>query len=225
MTLLRRVLVLGALVGGLGLAPAPGVQAQDIGVVQSEILVLDPERLFSQTQLGERMTAEYQAAREALSQRNRRLEAELEAEEQDLTEQRETLSPQAFRDLADEFDAKVQRIRRESDTAVRNLERRWELAPVSFMRQVEPVLVEVMKDAGGVVILDARSVLLRADVVDITDLATTRINAEIGKGAVPQPEQPQAPEGAAPEDGTPQDSAPQTSDEDAAGEGVTDPAE
>ena len=176
-----------ALAAGLAVTPVEGVQAQNVGVVQSEILVLDPERLFSETQLGQRMNEEYQAAREALSNRNRQLETELEAEEQALTAQRETLSPAEFRDLADQFDAKVQRIRRESDQAVRNLERRRELAPVQFMRMVEPVLVQVMEDAGGAVIMDARSVLLRAEAVDITDLAASRIDAEIGDG----PEAPQ----------------------------------
>ncbi|WP_294621973.1 OmpH family outer membrane protein [uncultured Roseovarius sp.] len=209
MTLLRRVIVAGVMAGALIGAPGPAVQAQDVGVVQSDILVLDPERLFSETELGQRMTSEYQAAREALSKRNRGLEAELEAEEQALTEQRETLSPEAFRQLADEFDTKVQRIRRESDAAVRNLERRWELAPVSFMRRVEPVLVQVMQEAGGVVVLDARSVLLRADVVDITGLAASRINEEIGEG--------QAATGAQPpvaEDVTPQDAAPEEAEGD-----------
>ena len=205
MTLLRRVLVAGVMAGALSGAPGPAVQAQSVGVVQSEILVLDPERLFSETELGQRMTSEYQAARESLSKRNRRLETELESEEQALTEQRETLSPEAFRQLADEFDTKVQRIRRESDTAVRNLERRWELAPVSFMRRVEPVLVQVMQEAGGVVVLDARSVLLRAEVVDITSLAASRINEEIGDGQPAQDAQPPASDGAAPQDAAPEE--------------------
>nr|WP_246175975.1 OmpH family outer membrane protein [Roseovarius bejariae] len=186
--MLRRILVAAGLAGVLGVAPAPAVLAQDVGVVQSEILVLDPERLFAETLLGQRMLEEFQAAREAMSTRNRELEAELEAEEKSLTEKRATLSPEAFRELADHFDTKVQRIRRESDRAVRNLERRRELLPVQFMRMVEPVLVGLMEDTGGAVIMDARSVLLRADAVDVTDLAATRIDAEIGEG----PEAPQA---------------------------------
>ena len=205
MTLLRRVLVAGFMAGALTGAPGPAVLAQELGVIQSEILVMDPERLFSETELGQRMTSEYQAAREALSKRNRQLEAELEAEEQALTEQRETLSSEAFRQLADEFDTKVQRIRRESDTAVRNLERRWELAPVSFMRRVEPVLVQVMQEAGGVVVLDARSVLLRSEVVDITSLAASRINEEIGDGQPGQDTQPPAPEDAVTPDAMPEE--------------------
>jgi Skp family chaperone for outer membrane proteins len=191
--LLRRILVAGGLVGALGVAPAPAVLAQDVGVIQSEILVLDPERLFSETQLGQRMLEDFQAAREAMSTRNRQLEAELEAEEKSLTEKRATLSPDEFRDLADQFDTKVQRIRRESDRAVRNLERRRELLPVQFMRMVEPVLVGLMEETGGAVIMDARSVLLRADAVDVTDLAASRIDAEIGEGPEASQAAPPAP--------------------------------
>lgn len=199
MTLLRRVLVAGGLAGVLGMAPAPAVLAQDVGVVQSEILVLDPERLFAETLLGQQMSEEFQAAREAMSARNRQLETELEAEEQALTEKRAILSPEAFRDLADQFDTKVQRIRRESDQAVRNLERRRDLLPVQFMRMVEPVLVDLLEETGGAVIMDARTVLLRADAVDITGLAATRIDAEIGEGLeAPQPPQEGAPAEAAP---------------------------
>jgi Skp family chaperone for outer membrane proteins len=192
--LLRRILVAGGLAGALGVSPAPAALAQDVGVVQSEILVLDPERLFSETQLGKQMLKDFQAAREAMSKRNRQLEAELEAEEKSLTEKRASLSPEEFRDLADQFDSKVQRIRRESDRAVRDLERRRELLPVQFMRMVEPVLVGLMEDTGGAVIMDARSVLLRADAVDVTDLAASRIDAEIGEGPEASQEAPPAPE-------------------------------
>ena len=193
MHLLRRILVAGGLAGALGVAPAPAALAQDVGVVQSEILVLDPERLFSETQLGQQMLKDFQAAREAMSKRNRQLEAELEAEEKSLTEKRASLSPEEFRDLADQFDTKVQRIRRESDRAVRDLERRRELLPVQFMRMVEPVLVGLMEDTGGAVIMDARSVLLRSDAVDVTDLAARRIDAEIGEGPEASQEAPPAP--------------------------------
>jgi len=49
---------------------------------------------------------------------------------------------------------------------------------------------------GGVVLLDARTVLLRADAVDITDAAIARIDAAIGDGKPPseESESPPAPE-------------------------------
>ncbi len=159
--------------------------AQNIGVVQSDILVLDPEKLFAETQLGQRINAEYLAERDKLIARNRKIEAELEAEELALTNLRAEKTPAEFRILADAFDTKVQEIRRESERTVRDLERSRERAPVLFMRKIEPVLVQVMRDSGGAVIMDIRSVLLRADVIDITDLVISRVDEAIGDGLTP----------------------------------------
>ena len=151
--------------------------AQTVGVIQSEILVINPERLFEETRLGQKMAREVQAERDKLIALNEKLTSELEAEEKTLTELRAETSPEEFREMADAFDLKVQQIRRDSERRVSDLERARDRAPVAFMLQVEPVLVEVMRDAGGVVILDHRSVLLRADFIDITDLAISRIDA------------------------------------------------
>ncbi|WP_159454025.1 OmpH family outer membrane protein [Roseovarius albus] len=172
--LLRCVCVAGFL--------ATTAAAQSLGVVQSDLLVLDTDRLFTETMFGKMMTTEYQAAREKLSAQNRQIEAELEAEEKLLTELREETAPVEFKALADAFDVKVQNLRRASDKQVRDLERSRDLAPVAFMRTVEPILVELMVETGGTVILDKRSVLLRRDVVDITDMAIARIDQKIGDG-------------------------------------------
>ncbi|MGK7652886.1 OmpH family outer membrane protein [Roseovarius sp. B08] len=163
--------------------PAPAA-AQSVGVVQSDILVVDPERLFEETRLGQSITAQLQEEREALIALNRKLESELEAEELALTEQRDTTSPEEFRALADAFDERVQRIRADSQRRVREHERNRERAPLDFMRQAEPVLVELMREAGAAVVMDRRTVLLQADVVDITGAAVQRIDATLGPDAL-----------------------------------------
>lgn len=165
----------------LMVAPAPAM-AQDLGVVQSDILVLDTERLFNSSLIGQRLAAEYQTEREKLIARNREIEAELRAEEQALTDKRATMTPAEFRDAADAFDARVRSIRQENERAGRELERARELAPLTMMRLAEPVLVQLMLDAGGRIVIDHRQVLLRADAIDITDAAIARIDAEIGDG-------------------------------------------
>ncbi len=184
-------------------------QGQDVGAVQSEILVLDPDRLFADSLVGQRLTSQYQAERDALIANNREIEAELRAEEQALTDARKTMTAAEFRAEADAFDAKVRSIRAENDRKARDLERGREIAPLSLMRVAEPILVQVMRDTGGKIILDNRQVLLRADVIDITDLAIARIDAQIGDGSgvmpdstapqTPEPEaEPSTEEGAAP---------------------------
>ena len=159
--------------------------AQEIGTVQSQILVLDTERFFGSSQAGQRITEVYQAERDRLIASNRKIEAELRAEEQALTEMRPTVTPAEFRDLADAFDAKVRGIRQDNEREALDLERRREVAPLQLMRVAEPVLVQIMRDTGAIVILDHRQVLLRADVIDITDLAIQRVDVAIGDGTAP----------------------------------------
>ncbi len=156
--------------------------AQQAGPARGGILVLDPDKLFAETLLGKRINRDYLAERDKLIARNRKIEAELEAEELALTGLRAEKTPAEFRKLADEFDAKVQDIRRDSERAVRDLERSRDRTPLAFMRQVEPVLIELMRETGGAVILDVRNILLRVDTVDITDAAIRRVDTEIGDG-------------------------------------------
>lgn len=177
MTCLRGLAVAAVALICLG---TPQARAQDVGIVQNDIIVLDPERLFEQTELGKRMVADHQAEREKLAARNRKLEAELEAEEKRLTEMRAETSPEEFRDLADAFDAKVQEIRRDSERRVVDLERDRDRLPLQFLRAVEPIVTEVMREAGGVVVLDARTVLFRAESIDVTDTVIRRIDRTLG---------------------------------------------
>lgn len=186
---LLRLALLALLAGG---AQVPA-QAQQLGVVQSDVLVISIERLLSETMYGQRLQAAINAERDALIARNERVARDLETEEQALTELRATTPPAEFRKMADDFDAKVTQLRRESERLSRDLERQRDLAPVQFMRVVQPVLGELLREADAVVLLDIRSVILRADVADVTDIAISRIDARIGTG--PEVQAPQ--EGAA----------------------------
>ncbi len=164
---------------------AGSVLAQEVGIVQSDILVLDPDRLYLETQMGQSIAADLQAERDKLIANNRKVEAELEAEEKALTKLRTTKSAVEFRALADAFDTKVQKIRRDSERAARDHERNRERAPILFMRAIEPVLAELLADANGAVIMDKRNVLLHSGVIDVTDVAISRVNEAIGSGETP----------------------------------------
>ncbi|MEX0282047.1 MAG: OmpH family outer membrane protein [Arenibacterium sp.] len=114
---------------------------------------------------------------------NRRIEAELTAEEKALTEQRETMEPQEFRALADAFDEKVQAFRDTQDARTRALSQRREEARGVFVEAVIPVLAQLMRETGASVILERSTVFLSTNATDITDIALLRINAAIGDGS------------------------------------------
>ncbi|MBS4011876.1 MAG: OmpH family outer membrane protein [Roseovarius sp.] len=186
---------------GVTLGAAFPMNAQQIGVIQSDVLVIDPERMLLESEYGKRLQQEIQAERDRLIAYNETIAQELEAEEQRLTALRATTAPNAFRDMADAFDQRVEELRLESERRSRELERRRELIPIQFMRVVQPVLSDLLNEANAMVMIDARAVLLHSGAADVTDLAVLRINAEIGVG-------PLSPDATVPGDQAPSQPAP-----------------
>jgi Skp family chaperone for outer membrane proteins len=185
----------GALFGALLCIGAPATAQQDgglsnVGVVQSLLLTLAPEVLYTQSDFGQRIAREIEEESAALAAENRRIEAELTAEERELTDLRDTLEPEDFRSRAEAFDEKVQRLRREQDEKARVLGQRNEEARRALLNAVQPVLLQLMAESNAVAVLDRRAVLLSVEAVDITEQAIQRVNTEFGEGADILPPRP-----------------------------------
>lgn len=160
----------------LALLAAPA-HAQD-----GSIRLLDQDRLYAQSEFGQRVLAELRSASNALNDENQRIASELMAEELALTEARATLSPEAFRTRADDFDARVEAIRSEQDEKSRDLQRRNEIEQIRFFETALPILLALMEELGVEAILDARAVIIGTEALDITDAAIERLNAVLGPG-------------------------------------------
>ena len=181
-----RAFVCAALLGSGGLAFAQeesaAEQPQTVVIVQSAILVVDSERLFADSDYGRRIRQEVQQESLALVAENREIEADLTAEELELTEKRGTMSAEDFRPLAAAFDEKAQRIRAEQTAKANEILSRPELARQQFMRLAQDVLVEIMRERRALAILSKDTVVMIADTIDITEVAIEQINALIGAG-------------------------------------------
>ena len=128
------------------------------------------------------MQAEIDAVGQALASENRAIEAELTAEELDLTERRAEMSRAEFSVLAEAFDTRVEIIRDEQEAKARALNGAVEGARQQFFELAVPILLELAAERGAAAILDRRTVLLAADRVDITDEAIVAMNAAVGDG-------------------------------------------
>ncbi len=161
---------------GTGLGP----QGLALGTLPvSPVLTVDSERLFAGSRYGRYLNQQLEEEANAISEENRRLEAELAEEERALTRQRAGMSPQEFRDLADAFDDKVMRIRRERDERAIGFGQTSDTARRRFLEAAEPVLKALMNEAGAGVIFELHSVFVARDAVDITDEAIARIDATL----------------------------------------------
>lgn len=154
-----------------------------LGLPQSGILTIQPDRLFSESAFGRRVEREIEAEGAVLTAENRRIESELRAEELELTERRSGMEPEAFRALADAFDQKVQETRRRQDQKLRQINQLGEEARREFLNASLPVLQQILAETGAGAILDHSSVFLSAEAADITSLAIDRIDAVLGDGA------------------------------------------
>lgn len=168
------------LVAFLGVLPALGQETG--GAFRSPILTLDEDRLFTESRRGRALLAGLEQETAALSTENRRIEAELTAEEKALTLQRPSLPPEEFRALAEAFDEKVVAIRREQDAKARALAQRREIDQQAFYREVLPLLTELVSSRGAVAVLERGAVILSAEQVDITNDAIALIDARLGTG-------------------------------------------
>ncbi len=155
---------------------------QTPALVRSPILTIDPNTLFSNSIYGQRVQADLNLRAEELNAENRRIEQALVAEEQSLTERRPTMDPAAFRAEAEAFDEKVQAIRRARDVKEAELEQLLESERAAFNARVLPILGDIMLERGAVVVLDSRSVYIRAGVIEITDDAIRMTDERLGDG-------------------------------------------
>ena len=166
-----------ACAAGAAAAQAPQVE------VPPPLLIFDGERLLAESELGRTLNAEVEEAARRLAEENRRIEADLLAEERALTARRAELTPEEFRPLAQAFDEKVQRLRGEQDEKERALADLREEGRQRFFQQAVPVLSDILRERGALVLIDRRQVFLSADAIDITDMAIARIDAAAAEPA------------------------------------------
>jgi len=146
------------------------------------IVVLNQERLLSQSRYGQRIQREVEAAGSALAAENRAIEARLTEEELALTERRAEMTPEEFRPIAEEFDTRVNGIRAAQEAKSRALQQQAEAAQQEFFEITFPVLIEILRQRDASVLMDHRAVLLSAEGIDITEAAIAMVDERIGEG-------------------------------------------
>ena len=174
---------LWALCAFLALASVPAGHAQQLGIPQADVLTLSSERLFSESEFGQRILRQIESEGTLLAEENERIVAELSKEEKDLTEKRAELPPEEFRPLAEAFDNKVQSHREGQRAKLDALARQSEEARQTFFVLVQPILIDMLRESGASVVIERSNVFLSSDRTDVTDAVISRINEQFGDGS------------------------------------------
>jgi Skp family chaperone for outer membrane proteins len=145
---------------------ASGVAGQE--PPRPPFLLLNQERLLTESMSGKALLAEEEAAREELRARAREIEGEFEAEEQRLTEERAEMDAADFRKRAKDFDKRVIEARREQDERAAALAQGFDQRRRQFYAAVGPILVRLMEEVGALAVFDESAVLLSDQGLNIT---------------------------------------------------------
>ena len=178
-----------ALVAALLLAGSAGAQTP-ADPVQTPVLIVDSDRLYQDSRYGQQIRAALDAQAAALKAENDRIVAALTEEERSLTTRRPTMSPDAFRQEAQEFDTKVQGIRRARDAKEVALQTARATAQKDFFAQVQAIVGQIMLERGAAVTFDQRSVFVALTAADVTGEAIARIDASFVDAPAPVPALP-----------------------------------
>jgi len=168
----------------VALVLATQAAAQDVA---APLLTLDQDRFFLESDFGKAAIERERVAGAALEQENKRIEADLVAEEQALTEERKTLPAEEFTAKAEAFDQKVERIRAEQDAKSRQLTDARDKDRKAFLQAAVPVLGELLGQKKATAILDKNLVILSLSSVDVTDEAIAMVNSALTVAPAPAP--------------------------------------
>ncbi len=137
-------------------------------VFPKPVLIVDPDQLLRNSQLGIDLLADLESKRRDRVTENQEIATELEAEEARLTDLRPTLDPAEFNTLSEAFDTKVQQIREEQIAKDVALQREADQIPIRFIEIAAPILNSLLQKYQAGAIVDRRATILYNLNMDVT---------------------------------------------------------
>jgi hypothetical protein len=180
---LNRMLRAFFLICAMAFGAVGPVSGQEVDFAAGRTLVIDTMQLFNQSKFGIRAARLLEAADTQLAAENKSKVFALAEEEKQLTALRATMNAEKFRDLADEFDLKVQVTREEQLSKVKSLSTQIETQRTTFLNAAAPILQALMLNVGASVLIERRNVVLSTNLADITAIAISQIDAVLGDGS------------------------------------------
>lgn len=146
---------------------------------------IDEDRFFRESQFGQRVLADIDAASRALEEENRALLAELTAREEELTALRDSLPPEEFRAQAEAFDMQAEAVRQDQAQKLARFSQFEESERRRFFAQTGRILQQVLENEGAQILIASAAVIIGVPGMDMTDAAIAAMDAEIGDGGAP----------------------------------------
>jgi len=146
---------------------------------KSSVLVLSQDDLFKKSVAGRALLKAFEEKQALLFSEASKVEQDFILEEQKLTDQRLILAPADFQVLADEFDSKVEKMRKFRTNKDKKLQQDFIRWRKKFVQIVLPIVRELMAQYEASVVIDTiNRGLIYDQNIDVTDIIIKRLDEE-----------------------------------------------
>ena len=146
---------------------------------KSSVLVLSQDDLFKKSVAGRALLKVFEEKQALLFSEASKVEQGFILEEQKLTDQRLILTPTDFQVLADEFDSKVEKMRKFRTNKDKKLQQDFIRWRKKFVQIVLPIVRELMAQYEASVVIDTiNRGLIYDQNIDVTDIIIKRLDEE-----------------------------------------------
>lgn len=159
--------------------------AQDAAqeAINLPIIAFDRERIQTSAHLGLSLAEQIEELQQALVAENAQIFADLEAEETEITQLKESLSELAFAARAKAFDEKVTQIRSEQAAKAKEVEAQYELNLRAFDQNLNVVLAAIARDYNAVAVFERQQLYLMSGAIDVSAEVIRRLDMQsLGTG-------------------------------------------
>ena len=155
------------------------VVGQNRIINKSSVLVLSQDDLFKKSVAGRALLKVFEEKQALLFSEASKVEQDFILEEQKLTDQRLIVSPADFQVLADEFDSKVEKMRKFRTNKDKKLQQDFIRWRKKFVQIVLPIVRELMAQYEASVVIDTiNRGLIYDQNIDVTDIIIKRLDEE-----------------------------------------------
>lgn len=152
------------------------------------VLVVSRRRIMRETEAARALREREETLSTAFEEELEAAKAALAARETELTRLRAELDADSFAALTEEFDRKVRMVRRRSQRRAAELQRAFRDARDALRGRIAPILIDLLRERGADIVLDAESILVAAPAVDVTEDVIARFDADVDPPALDLPE-------------------------------------
>jgi hypothetical protein len=146
---------------------------------KSTVLVLSQDDLFKKSVAGRALLKVFEEKQALLFSEASKVEQDFILEEQKLTDQRLIVAPADFQVLADEFDSKVEKMRKFRTNKDKKLQQDFIRWRKKFVQIVLPIVRELMAQYEASVVIDTiNRGLIYDQNIDVTDIIIKRLDEE-----------------------------------------------